>query len=60
LYRCHVCRLELQIDVKTDALVIAPLTPDPDADAREPRKRGLPNPIVAGDKPKRPKKGRAT
>jgi len=28
LYRCHVCRLELTFDAKTETLRIAPMTPD--------------------------------
>jgi hypothetical protein len=28
IYRCHVCRLELTLDVKTNKLVITPLDAD--------------------------------
>jgi hypothetical protein len=27
-YRCHICRLELVLDPKTDRLVVAPFPPD--------------------------------
>jgi len=28
LYRCHVCRLELTFDAKTEKLRVTPMTPD--------------------------------
>jgi hypothetical protein len=27
-YRCHICRLELVLDPKTNKLVLAPIDPD--------------------------------
>lgn len=58
VYRCHVCRLELHVDVATDALVIAPLNTDHQVDVRASRPRQIPTPLTARDTPPRPKKPR--
>jgi hypothetical protein len=34
IYRCHVCRLELTLDEKTDKLIVAPLPLPPESDPR--------------------------
>ena len=36
LYRCHLCRIELVLDVRTDRLTVAG-RPDPDTDDSSPR-----------------------
>ena len=50
-YRCHICRLSLDFDPKTDRLIVAPFESDQPADrSAHERVRTLPRPYTA--KPK--------
>ena len=53
-YRCHVCRLALELDAQTDKLTIPPIEADHQVvPARKPRVRVIPAPVADRRSPPR-------